>query len=89
MAAARTAAALLAPVASSIDPENTDAEPDIPGASTRAQIADTDEAVLLFAVTTRQPDRDVHPGDLAWWIAREERLEIRAELAGQRPALTA
>jgi hypothetical protein len=55
--------------------------PIIPGASTRAQIADTDEAVLLFAVTTRQPDRDVHRGDLAWWIAREERYEIRAELS--------
>lgn len=55
--------------------------PIIPSATTRAQIADTDEAVLLFAVTTRQPHRDVHPGDLAWWIALEERLEIRAELA--------
>jgi hypothetical protein len=52
-----------------------------PSTSTRAQIADTDEAVLLFAVTTRQPDHDVHPDDLAWWVAREERLEIQDELA--------
>jgi hypothetical protein len=54
--------------------------PIIAGASTRAQLADTDEAVLRFAVTTRHPDRDVHPDDLAWWIALEERLEIRSEL---------
>jgi hypothetical protein len=49
--------------------------------STRAQLADTDEAVLEFAVTSREPDRDVHQNDLAWWLAQEERLEIRAELA--------
>jgi hypothetical protein len=49
--------------------------------STRAQLADTDEAIIAFAVTSREPDRDVHPGDLAWWLAQEERLEIRDELA--------
>ena len=49
--------------------------------STRAQLADTEEAVLAFAVTFREPDRDVHQHDLAWWRAQEERLEIRAELA--------
>lgn len=49
--------------------------------STRAQIADTEEAVLTFAVTVREPDRDVPRNDLAWWLAEEERLEIRAELA--------
>jgi hypothetical protein len=48
---------------------------------TRAQIAETDEAVLAFAVITRKPDRDVHPDDRARWVALEERLEIRAELA--------
>jgi hypothetical protein len=57
--------------------------PIIAGASTRAQIADTDEAVLAFAVTTRKPDNDVPAGELAWWIAREERLEIRAELSAR------
>jgi hypothetical protein len=49
--------------------------------STRAQLADTDEAILAFAVTFREPDRDVHRNDLAWWLAQEERMEIRAELA--------
>ena len=34
-----------------------------PGATTRAQIADTDEAILAFAVTTREPDHEVHPQD--------------------------
>jgi hypothetical protein len=50
-------------------------------AATRAQLADTDEAIIAFAVTFREPDRDVPPGDLAWWLAQEERLETRAELA--------
>ena len=49
--------------------------------STRAQLADTEEAILAFAVTFREPDRDVHQNDLAWWLAQEERLEIRSELA--------
>jgi hypothetical protein len=47
----------------------------------RAQLADTEEAVLAFAVTLREPDSDVHHGDLAWWLARQERLETRDELA--------
>ena len=33
--------------------------PILTGASTHAQIADSDEAILRFAVTTRTPDRDV------------------------------
>jgi hypothetical protein len=49
--------------------------------STRAQLADTEEAILAFAVTLREPDRDVHEDDLAWWLERQERLEIRSELA--------
>jgi hypothetical protein len=49
--------------------------------STRAQLADTDEAILAFAVTTREPDRDIDTADLAWWLERQERMEIRAELA--------
>ena len=53
----------------------------VTAASTRAQLADTDEAILAFAVTSREPDRDVHRDDLAWWLAQEERMEIRAELA--------
>ena len=47
----------------------------------RAQLADTEEAILAFAVTSREPDRDVHRDDLAWWLAQQERLEIRSELA--------
>jgi hypothetical protein len=49
--------------------------------ATRSQLADTDEAVLAFAVTTREPDRDVPDDELAWWLMRQERMEIRAELA--------
>jgi hypothetical protein len=49
--------------------------------STRAQLADTEEAIIAFAVTFREPDRDVHRNDLAWWLAQDERMEIRAELA--------
>jgi hypothetical protein len=51
--------------------------------STRAQLADTDEAILAFAVTFREPDRDVHRNDLARWLAQEERMEIRADLASR------
>jgi hypothetical protein len=50
--------------------------------STRAQIAETDEAILAFAVTDREPDADVPQAELAGWLAQQERLEIRAELAG-------
>jgi len=53
----------------------------ITATSTRAQLADTEAAVLMFAVTSREPDADVHRDDLAWWLARQERLEIRSELA--------
>jgi hypothetical protein len=49
--------------------------------STRAQLADTDEEVLAFAVTAREPDRDVPRDDFAWWLALQERMEIRAGLA--------
>ena len=53
----------------------------VTAAATRAQLAPTDEAVLAFAVTSREPDRDVDQRDLAWWLAEQERLEIRAALA--------
>src|SRR4051794_40640952 len=55
--------------------------PLIAEASTHAQIADTDEAILRFAVTTRRPDRDVPVDERPAWLKRQERLEIRAELA--------
>ena len=54
--------------------------PTITGASTHAQIADTDEAILRYAVTTHRPDRDVPRDEVAAWLERQERLEIRAEL---------
>ena len=49
--------------------------------STRAQLADTEKAILAFAVTFREPERDVDQHEFAWWLAQEERIEIRAELA--------
>ena len=49
----------------------------------RAQIAATDEAILAFAVTSREPDRDVPGDELAWWLAQQERAEIRAALAAR------
>ncbi|WP_028064644.1 hypothetical protein [Solirubrobacter soli] len=55
--------------------------PTLTGASTHAQIADTDEAILRYAVTTRRPDRDVPLDEQPAWLKRQERLEIRAELA--------
>jgi hypothetical protein len=55
----------------------------ISAAPVRAQLADTDDAILAFAVTRREPDRDVHQDDLAWWLAQQERIEIRAELANR------
>ena len=55
--------------------------PTLTHTTSQAQPADTDDAVRMFAVVTHRPDADVHPDDFTWWIAREERLEIWAELA--------
>lgn len=54
----------------------------------REQPEPTDEAVLAFAVSSREPDRDVDQRDLAWGLAEQERLEIGAALAarGSDPA---
>jgi hypothetical protein len=41
----------------------------------------TSEEAVRRAVTSRQPDSDVHQDDIAWWLALQERIEIRAELA--------
>jgi hypothetical protein len=49
--------------------------------STRSQLEETDEAIVAFAVTTREPDRDVQTEEIAWWLVQQERMEIRAELA--------
>jgi hypothetical protein len=48
--------------------------------STRAQLADTESAILAFAVTSREPDADVPRDELAHWLALQERAEIRSEL---------
>ncbi|MEA2312234.1 MAG: hypothetical protein QOE28_2202 [Solirubrobacteraceae bacterium] len=50
-------------------------------AAMREQLADTEQAILAFAVTVAEPGRDVPHAELAWWLARQERLEIRGELA--------
>ncbi len=52
-------------------------------AATRAQLASIDESVIAFAVTRRERDRDVPTGELAWWLAQQERMEIRAALAAR------
>jgi len=40
-----------------------------------------DQTAIQDAVTARQPDSDVPGEELAWWLALQERLETRAELA--------
>ena len=52
-----------------------------PATGMREQLADTEPAILAYAITHAEPDHDVAPGDLAWWLKRQETLEIRAELA--------
>jgi hypothetical protein len=36
---------------------------------------------IISAVTSREPDEHVATDDIAWWLALQERLEIRADLA--------
>jgi hypothetical protein len=48
---------------------------------TSALLDGSDEEILERAVTSRAPDRDVPVEELAWWLALQERLETRAELA--------
>jgi hypothetical protein len=36
---------------------------------------------ISSAVTSREPDEHVATDDIAWWLALQERLEIRADLA--------
>ena len=40
-----------------------------------------EQTTIQDAVTARQPDSDVPGEELAWWLAVQERLETRAELA--------
>ena len=39
--------------------------------------------LVRLGVVSVGPDRDVHPEDVAWWVAEQERAEIRAELASR------
>jgi hypothetical protein len=39
------------------------------------------EEIIRSAVTSREPDEHVAADDIAWWLALQERLEIRADLA--------
>jgi hypothetical protein len=55
-----------------------------PNTVTSTLMDGTSEEIIRLAVTSRQPDRDVHQEDLAWWLALQERLEIRTELADHR-----
>jgi hypothetical protein len=52
-----------------------------PSTVTQPLIGGSREEIIRSAVTSREPDRHVADGDLAWWLALQERLEIRAELA--------
>jgi hypothetical protein len=54
-----------------------------PSAVTSPLVADTNEEIIRLAVVSRRPDGDVHQDDLAWWLALQERIEIRAELAAR------
>jgi hypothetical protein len=48
---------------------------------TQSLLAGSEQEILDHAVTCRSPDRDVPVEELAWWLALQERLETRAELA--------
>jgi hypothetical protein len=52
-----------------------------PFAVTSTVVDGTSEETIRLAVTSRQPDGDVHEDDIAWWLALQERIEIRTELA--------
>jgi hypothetical protein len=51
-----------------------------PGAVTATLMGGSPEKIIQSALTKREPDRHVAHEDLAWWLALQERLEIRAEL---------
>jgi hypothetical protein len=48
---------------------------------THSLLEGSEQEILDRAVTARQPDSDVPGEELAWWLALQERLETRAELA--------
>jgi hypothetical protein len=54
-----------------------------PNTVTSTLVGGTSEEIIRLAVTSRQPDRDVPQDDVAWWLALQERIEIRTELAAR------
>ncbi|MGH2949260.1 MAG: hypothetical protein ACRDPC_23900 [Solirubrobacteraceae bacterium] len=52
-----------------------------PDPVTTTPLDESRQEVIQHAVTSREPDRDVADEDLAFWLALQERLEIRADLA--------
>jgi hypothetical protein len=48
---------------------------------TTTLVPDGTEEIIRSAVTSREPDEHVAAEDIAWWLALQERLEIRADLA--------
>ena len=52
-----------------------------PAPITRGLLGGSDEEIVRLAVTSHRPDSDVHPADVPWWLAVQERSEIRDELA--------
>jgi hypothetical protein len=53
------------------------------GTVTAPLIGGSPEEIIQTALTTREPDQHVAREDLAWWLALQERLEIRAELTAR------
>jgi len=45
------------------------------------ELDDDEAAILACAVVEREPDADIPDGELAWWLRRQERAEIRTALA--------
>jgi len=54
-----------------------------PGTTSSTLVGGASEEIIRLAVVSRQPDHDVHQDDVAWWLALQERIEIRAELAAR------
>jgi hypothetical protein len=51
-----------------------------PDPITPTLIAASDTETIQQAVTTPEPGHDIARQELAWWLALQERPEIRAEL---------
>jgi hypothetical protein len=54
-----------------------------PSIASSTLVGDTSEEIIRLAVASRRPDRDVPEDDVARWLALQERIEIRTELAAR------